>query len=207
MGSRRTQAAEEEAGKRRARAVVSSSVHPFPLPLHVTRLPHPAPFVPQAAHPDKPAPPVTALAQVRTDVSVIPTSTGEKVLLLHGLCLPGCLNGTVPALALGFPLSSVQAIEYSIPAKFCLQATSWLCTAPCSWTSEWWHSRRPSLLIMVSVWPCWKLFAQRFGWHDRMWRWPPPSPLITVSALLCSPGLGKAGLGEAAGRWAMGDAR
>lgn len=31
---------------------------------------------PQAAHPDKPAPPVTALAQARTDVSVIPTSTG-----------------------------------------------------------------------------------------------------------------------------------
>lgn len=35
-------------------------------------------LVPQAAHPDKPAPPVTALAQVRTDVSVIPTSTGES---------------------------------------------------------------------------------------------------------------------------------
>lgn len=33
----------------------------------------------QAAHPDKPPPPVTALARVRTDVSVIPTSTGARL--------------------------------------------------------------------------------------------------------------------------------
>ena len=52
-----------------ARCSTTQEQHPFP------SLP------PQAAHPDKPPPPVTALARARTDVSVIPTSTGEGVRL------------------------------------------------------------------------------------------------------------------------------
>lgn len=34
----------------------------------------------QAAHPDKPRPDVTALARMRTDVAVIPTSTGNQLV-------------------------------------------------------------------------------------------------------------------------------
>lgn len=33
-----------------------------------------------AAHPDKPRPPVTTLARMRTDVSVIPTQTGNQLV-------------------------------------------------------------------------------------------------------------------------------
>jgi len=34
----------------------------------------------QAAHPDKPRPNVTTLARMRTDVAVIPTSTGNQLV-------------------------------------------------------------------------------------------------------------------------------
>ncbi len=45
----------------------------------------------QAAHPDRPPPLVTALAQARTDVSVIPTSTGKSKL--RGVVIgSGCLG-------------------------------------------------------------------------------------------------------------------
>ena len=33
-----------------------------------------------AAHPDKPAPPVTALAKLRTGVAVVPTQTGSQLV-------------------------------------------------------------------------------------------------------------------------------
>lgn len=33
-----------------------------------------------AAHPDKPRPPVTALAKLRTDVQVVPTQTGNQLV-------------------------------------------------------------------------------------------------------------------------------
>ena len=39
-----------------------------------------------AAHPDKPAPPVTALAKLRTGVTVVPTQTGSQLVSLL-LCL------------------------------------------------------------------------------------------------------------------------
>lgn len=35
----------------------------------------------QAAHPDKPRPDVTKLAQLRTDVAVIPTATGNQLVV------------------------------------------------------------------------------------------------------------------------------
>ena len=41
----------------------------------------------QAAHPDKPRPEVTALAKYRTDVAVIPTSTGNQLVRSSQLTL------------------------------------------------------------------------------------------------------------------------
>ncbi len=40
---------------------------------------------PQAAHPDKPRPPVTALAKARHDIAVIPTAAGDQLV---GSCPP-----------------------------------------------------------------------------------------------------------------------
>lgn len=41
----------------------------------------------QAAHPDKPRPDVTALARIRTDVAVIPTSTGNQLEVVRPLSI------------------------------------------------------------------------------------------------------------------------
>jgi len=41
----------------------------------------------EAAHPDRPAPPVTALAQFRTDAAVIPTTTGNQLAVVRPLHL------------------------------------------------------------------------------------------------------------------------
>lgn len=41
----------------------------------------------QAQHPDRPPPSVTALARVRTDVAVIPTSTGNQLVVQRPLAL------------------------------------------------------------------------------------------------------------------------
>jgi uncharacterized protein YxjI len=41
----------------------------------------------EAAHPDRPAPPVTALAQFRTDAAVIPTTTGNQLTVVRPLQL------------------------------------------------------------------------------------------------------------------------
>lgn len=64
----------------------------------------------QAAHPDKPPPPVTALARVRTDVSVIPTSTGAR---LAGSAAVGLVQEwpvqSVVQLLWALPLSSASA--------------------------------------------------------------------------------------------------
>lgn len=43
----------------------------------------------QAAHPDKPRPDVTALAQMRTEVAVIPTSTGNQLVSMSDPLPPG----------------------------------------------------------------------------------------------------------------------
>ncbi len=41
----------------------------------------------EAAHPDRPAPPVTALARLRTDAAVIPTTTGNQLAVVRPLQL------------------------------------------------------------------------------------------------------------------------
>jgi uncharacterized protein YxjI len=41
----------------------------------------------EAAHPDRPAPPVTALARLRTDAAVIPTTTGNQLAVIRPLQL------------------------------------------------------------------------------------------------------------------------
>ena len=45
----------------------------------------------QAAHPDKPKPPVTALAKYRTNVSVIPTQAGNQLVRTLTLSVLVCL--------------------------------------------------------------------------------------------------------------------
>lgn len=45
-----------------------------------------------AAHPDKPRPPVTALAKLRTDVQVVPTQTGNQLVRTSKMLLNLCPN-------------------------------------------------------------------------------------------------------------------
>ncbi|KAL4856200.1 putative AAA domain-containing protein [Chlorella vulgaris] len=60
----------------------------------------------QAAHPDKPPPPVTALARARTDVSVIPTSTGNQLVVHRPLQLDERMVALAAAISIDYDFFS-----------------------------------------------------------------------------------------------------
>ncbi|KAL4451629.1 hypothetical protein ABPG75_007291 [Micractinium tetrahymenae] len=84
----------------------------------------------QAAHPDRPPPPVTALAQARTDVSVIPTSTGNQLAVHRPLELDERMVALAAAISIDYdffsrhsygggflsPFMPVPIIPYPVPA-------------------------------------------------------------------------------------------
>ncbi|KAL4433405.1 hypothetical protein ABPG77_010258 [Micractinium sp. CCAP 211/92] len=83
-----------------------------------------------AAHPDRPPPPVTALAQARTDVSVIPTSTGNQLVVHRPLELDERMVALAAAISIDYdffsrhsygggflgPFMPVPIIPYPVPA-------------------------------------------------------------------------------------------
>ncbi|KAK9808529.1 hypothetical protein WJX73_005262 [Symbiochloris irregularis] len=56
----------------------------------------------QAAHPDKPRPPVTALARMRTDVAVIPTQTGNQLVVATPLGLSERMMALAAAISVDY---------------------------------------------------------------------------------------------------------
>ncbi|PSC69495.1 Altered inheritance rate of mitochondria 25 [Micractinium conductrix] len=83
-----------------------------------------------AAHPDRPAPPVTALARARTDVSVIPTSTGNQLVVHRPLQLDERMVALAAAISIDYdffsrhsygggfmsPFMPVPIVPYPVPA-------------------------------------------------------------------------------------------
>lgn len=131
-----------------------------------------------AAHPNRPPPPVTALARARTDISVIPTSTGKpgpgrtaevcfasKTRARHLSARSPGPGGAAPQPFVVAPPRAAEAAPpphrrhqtpfrhpLRVKAPSCLaprQATSWRCTDPWSWTNAWSRWRRPSASTMV----------------------------------------------------------
>lgn len=56
----------------------------------------------QVAYPDRPAPPVTALAKARTDVAVIPTSTGNQLVVHRPLRLDERMVALAAAISIDY---------------------------------------------------------------------------------------------------------
>lgn len=55
-----------------------------------------------AQHPERPAPPVTALARYSTDVQVIPTSTGNQLVVHRPLFLPERMVALAAAISIDY---------------------------------------------------------------------------------------------------------
>lgn len=55
-----------------------------------------------AAHPDREPPPVTALAKVRTDAAVVPTSTGNQLLVRRPLELDERMVALAAAISIDY---------------------------------------------------------------------------------------------------------
>lgn len=60
----------------------------------------------EAAHPDRPAPPVTALAKIRTDAAVIPTQTGDQLAVVRPLALDERMVALAAAISIDYDFFS-----------------------------------------------------------------------------------------------------
>ena len=60
----------------------------------------------QAAHPDRPSPPITALAKLRTDAAVIPTQTGDQLVVARPLALDERMVALAAAISIDYDFFS-----------------------------------------------------------------------------------------------------
>ena len=72
----------------------------------------------EAAHPDRPAPPVTALAKLRTDVAVIPTQTGNQLSVIRPLALDERMIALACAISIDYDFFSRHSYGGGVLSPF-----------------------------------------------------------------------------------------